>query len=279
MLLSEGVTCRQWWEWLDDVPRDSSSWQLPWSSLWCSWRHVILWKIYREWSGLWSCSSSNGSCWVYLSLCTMEVLVIAVNHAAKYALWSSMISIWWVSGCLVQESPLRLPVFQNLWATTLSFVYRWCMKMFQCMTWYEDVAVYELIVIFLRLIKRLVVSSIISSDWDWGWDCRYFSRRGSRMNHIGNTLMRCWRSYQNVLLHQVKQLSRPRVWRGRKAWWRCAVRRFAGWKWWSWCETISSFRLLSWSRWFGDWSARCGVSVGGIVGASVGVFVGAFVGE
>ena len=108
-----------------------------------------------------------------ISLCTMEVLVIAVNHAAKYALWSSMISIWWVSGCLVQESPLRLPVFQNLWATTLSFVYRWCMKTFQCMTWYEDVAVYDLIVI-LRLIKRLVVSSIISSDWDWGWDCTYF---------------------------------------------------------------------------------------------------------
>ena len=30
---------------------------------------------------------------------------------------------------------------------------------------YEDVEVYDLIVI-LRLIKRLVVSSIISSDWD-----------------------------------------------------------------------------------------------------------------
>ena len=112
-----------------------------------------------------------------ISLCTMEVLVIAVNHAAKYALWSSMISIWWVSGCLVQESPLCLPVFQNLWATTLSFVYRWCMKTLQCMTWYEDVAVYDLIVI-LRLIKRLVVSSIISSDWDWGWDCRYFFTKG-----------------------------------------------------------------------------------------------------
>ena len=108
---------------------------------------------------------------------------------------SSITSIWWVSGCVVKESPLCLPVFQYLWATTLSFAYRWCMKTLQCMIWYEDVAVYDLIVI-LRLIERLVVISIASGScvhgWNWVCTWRMVAESVSEVQSHDVCLVRDW---------------------------------------------------------------------------------------
>ena len=129
-----------------------------------------------------------------------------MNHAVRCALWiedNVYLMSEWVCGPGVTFLFTCVPEFQNLWVTTVPYhsligdVWR------RCSVWLDrDFAAYQatrgLIHNFIRLGLRMRL--------------QIFSRRGSRMNHIGNTLMRCWRSYRNMSLPRVKQPNRRWMW-------------------------------------------------------------------